>query len=69
MTLPIGITVSPACFNTAATCAACPAATTATMPMPQLKVLSISLSATPPVLASQEKTGGTSIASMSISAA
>ena len=37
----------------------------AIMPMPQLKVRSISASATPPVCASQRKTGGTTIASRS----
>ena len=38
------------------------------MPMPQLKVRIISSGATPPVFASHEKTGGTSIASRSSSA-
>ena len=38
---------------------------TTIMPMPQLKVRSISASATPPVRASQPKTGGTAIASRS----
>ena len=45
--------------------AALSAAPTTIMPMPQLKVRSISASATPPVAASQPKTGGTGIASRS----
>lgn len=39
------------------------------MPTPQLKVRSISLAATPPVFASQEKTAGGLMAPRSISAA
>ena len=65
---PIRSTVSPASAKTAASAAARSGATTATMPMPQLKVLSISASADPGGRASQAKTGGSVQASRSTSA-
>jgi hypothetical protein len=55
---PIAKARSPASINAASTASASPFAATATMPMPQLKVRSISASSRPPALASQPNTGG-----------
>ena len=66
MMRPIGNTCSPAAVSSAATASAASGAATTTMPMPQLKVRSISDSATPPTSDSQPKTGGGMIASRSM---
>src|SRR5215211_79236 len=65
MTSPMRTGFSPAAPNASATCSSSAVPTMAIMPMPQLKVRSISAAATPPVLASQPNTGGTGIASRS----
>src|SRR5215218_7439802 len=64
-TSPMRTGFCPAATNAAATCSSSAVPTMAIMPMPQLKVRSISAAATPPVLASQPNTGGTGIASRS----
>src|SRR5215204_6296140 len=65
MTSPMRTGFSPPATNASATCSSSAVPTMAIMPMPQLKVRSISASATPPVFASQPNTGGTGVASRS----
>ncbi len=67
-TRPIRTTRSPAAARTPSTSSARSAATAATIPIPQLNVLSISASDTPPCARSHAKTGGRSHAPRSISA-
>ena len=66
--MPSRATVSPPPVKAAATASARSACATTIMPMPQLKVRSISRSATLPVCASHLNTGSTGTRARSISA-